>query len=337
MKPSGAQDLARLQRDLEERLAVALSGDPPPWREIEAVSRRLDVVRTLATSTRPKPSPWVAPAALLLLAISLALAAAAFGPHQVALQVDASVSGFTITAPSRAQDVRGLLPVKAGTLVSSEDLAPGRPGWLAEVILIDGIRLSGDAQLAFVLAGKGCHRLRVQRGELAAQFTAAAPSDGGPSTGRATLHEGSEIRFCMRDRGALYPDSASRLDLATELDSSRTPTLFAPSILRAAVQILSTAQVKPLAQTDRLLLDRITDSHVAIVLDDAQAVHFAGTVDDPEIFGFTGPNDRRGRSLRPSWLDIARSSPDLARLSAAVTGLLGLFLGARRWLTSGAG
>jgi hypothetical protein len=337
MNPSTAQDLARLQSELEERLAAALAGDPPPWREIEAVSRRLELVRTLATAAQARPSPWVAPAALLLVAISLALAAAAFGPHQVALQVDASVSGFAITAASRAQEVRGLLSVKAGTLASSEDLVPARPGWLARVTIIDGIRLSADAQLEFALAGKGCHRLRVQRGELAAQFTVPDPSDGGPATGRATVREGEEIRFCMKDRGALYPDAVSRVDLATELDASRTPTLFAPSILRAGVQILSTAQVRPLGQTDRLLLDRITDSHVAIVLDDAQAVHFAGTVDDPEVFGFTGPNDRRGRSLRPSWLDIARSSPDLARLSAAVTGLLGLLLGARRWLTSGAG
>jgi hypothetical protein len=337
MKPSIPEDLAGLRRDLEARLALALSEEPTPWREIEAISRRLNLARSLAVTMEAKPSPWVTPAALLLVAVSLTLAAAAFGPHQVSLQVDGTVSGFSITGASKAQDVRGLLDVKAGTLVSSENLARATPEWLAKVTIIDGIRLSPDAQLEFVLAGKGCHRLRVQRGELAAQFTLPNPSDGDPPTGRATLHEGGEIRFCMKGRGALYPDSAGRLDLATELDASRTPTLFAPSILRAAVQILSTAQVKPLGQTDRLLLDRITDSHVAIVLDEAQAVHFAGTVDNPEIFGFTGPNDRRGRSLRPSWLDIAKSSPDLARLFAAVTGLLGLLLGARRWLTSGAG
>lgn len=335
MKPSGMTDLDRLKRDLEQRLAAAIAADPPPWREIDALSRRLSLTKSLAASFERRPSPWLAPAALLLVAISLTLAAAAFGPHQVPLQVDGSVSGFSIATSNRAQPMRGLLEVKAGSLASSQNLGWATPAWLSEVTTLEEIRVSADTQLEFALAGKGCHRVRVQRGELAVQLTAAKVASGEVQTGQAVVHQGEELRFCMKDKGTLYPESATRLQLATELDASHPPILFAPSILRAEMQVLSTAQVKVLRQTDRLSLNRIVEARVAIVLDDAQAVHFAGKVEDPEIFGFTGPIDHRGRSLRPSWLEIVKSSPEAARLFAAVTGLLGILLGARRWLTSG--
>ena len=323
---------AVLRRDLQGQIELP----QPDWRRIKTDSARLTLLDACSAQLSPRPRPpWVIPVAVALVSASIVLIASFIRPSPARVELDAVVSGFALTVGERAQTLGGALDARAGS-VKADD--PGRPianDALQHVIGIDQIRLAPGTNLRVSALGDGCQQLRVVRGALAAQLTSGNHSGGVQSPGADLLALGvdGKLEFCPARKSRLYLSSARSLDISMILNESERPFWYGPSIVRGELRFPAAGSSSTLRATDRLSLGDIGPSHLAIELSLEQRLVFEGDLGSLAAFGFDGYQVGSGTDLRPTLLTMARSSPTVLKFFAAISGLSGLLLGARRWLS----
>ena len=322
-----------LQRDLAEQFAAS----EPDWLRIESDSDRLTLLKACGTHLLPKPRPpWVIPLALVLMSASVIALASVVRPASARLELDTTVAAFALSIGDAAQTFGGALNVRAGSVKANN---PGRPiaiESLRQVTGIDQIRLAPGTELRFTALGGGCQQMRVIRGALGAQLTSIATkdSDGLVGADEIALDGDGKLEFCTVRKSTLYLTSPRSLDVSTILNESEKPVWYGPSIAHGEIRFPAAGSASALRDTDRLRLSDIGLSQMALELSPDQRLMFAGDVGMPVAYGFDGPQVSAGRNLKPTALTIARSSPDLLKFFAAVSGLSGILLGAWRWLSA---
>ena len=322
-----------LERDLAEQLTVA----EPDWLRIESNSDRLTLLKVSGTHLLPRARPpWVVPLALALVSASVIAEASMVRPASARLELDATVTAFALTIGSAAQTFGGGLNVRAGSVKANNSGRSIAIEFLRQVTSIDQVRLAPGTELRFTALGDGCQQIRVIRGALGAQLTSSSAKDGEMLVGAdaITLEGDGKLEFCTARKSTLYLTSPRSLDVSTVLNESERPVWYGPSIARGEIRFPAAGSANALRDTDRLRLSDIGPSQMALELSTDQRLMFAGDVGMAISYGFDGPQVNAGTNLKPTALTIARSSPDLLKFFAAVSGLSGILLGARRWLSA---
>lgn len=322
-----------LQRDLAEQLAA----EEPDWLRIELNSKRLTLIKACGGHLLPKPRPpWVIPLTIALMSASVIALASVVRPASERLELDATVDSFALSIGRAALTFGGALNVRTGSVTANN---PGKPvalESLRQVTGIDQIRMAPETELRFSALGSGCHEMRVMQGAFRAQLTSSATKDSEMIVGAdaIALDRDGKLQFCTVRKSRLYLATPRLLDVSTILNESETPVWYGPAIVRGEIRFPTAGTASALRDTDRVRLSDIGQSQMVLELETDQRLMFSGDVGMPVAYGFDGPQVSAGTNLKPAVLTIVRSSPDLLKFFAAVSGLAGFLLGAKRWLSS---